>query len=95
MRELILKERGPLCEHCGFNPWTELHHCLVHDSVRLHKLVTVPVNLMAVCRQCHPYLNGHESRKQFAEKQLNRGYNVGEWYRNLPLKHYEHWLYSL
>lgn len=95
IRELIRIKRGPLCEACNFNPWTELHHCLVHDSKRLHAAVTVEENLMAVCRFCHPYMNGHEARVNFARKQLERGYKIAEWYQNLPLKRHEYWLLAL
>ena len=95
IRERILKQRGPLCEYCKIMPWTELHHCLVHDSKRYHTAVTVPENLMAVCRYCHPLCNGHDVRVQFAHNQIKRGYNIGEWYRNLPIKIKERWLYEL
>jgi hypothetical protein len=95
MRELLLKERGPLCEHCGIRRWTDLHHCLVHDSKRLHVLVTVLVNLMCVCRKCHPYLNGHEVRVKFARLQIERGYDVVKWYQGLNLKSTEQWVLEL
>jgi ribosomal protein L32 len=95
IREFILKERGMLCECCGTRQWTELHHCLVHDSKRLHKQVTVPENLMAVCRNCHPYLNGHEVRKRFAMKQLERGYDIALWYNNLNMKIKEAWILNI
>jgi hypothetical protein len=95
IRERILKKRGPLCEYCRVMPWQELHHCLVHDSKRYHTAVTVPENLMAVCRSCHPLCNGHEVRITFAQNQLKRGYDIGKWYRSLGLKSPEYWLLSL
>lgn len=95
LRAVILNKRGPLCEHCNLQPWQELHHCLIHDSKRLHTAVTVEENLMAVCRSCHPLCNSHEVRVQFARKQIERGYDIKTWYRSLPLKIKEHWLLEL
>lgn len=95
IRAELIKERGDLCEHCGIRRWTEAHHCLVHDSKRLHALVTVPVNLMCVCRKCHPYLNGHEIRRAFALRQIERGYDVVKWYQGLNLKSTETWVLGL
>lgn len=95
IRELILKERGNLCEFCGRRSWTDLHHCIVHDNKRIHKQVTVPENLMAVCRVCHPHLNGHEIRVRFALKQIERGYDIIRWYKTLNLKVQEQWILDL
>ena len=95
VRERIRKERGNLCEFCGKRPWSDLHHCIVHDSVRYHKQVTVAENLMAVCRTCHPHMNGHEIRVRFALKQIERGYDIISWYINLPLKIREDWILNL
>lgn len=92
MREEILAERGPMCEACGVRRWSELHHCLVHDSKRFHKEVTCKENLMAVCRHCHSHLNGNEVRVAFAKKQVERGYDIRGWYNSLGLKNKEHWL---
>lgn len=92
MRAELLKERGPLCEHCGVREWQDCHHVLVHDSKRLHKQVTVPENLMCVCRECHPYLNGHEVRRDFRDRQVNRGYDIRGWYNSLDMKIKEAWL---
>jgi hypothetical protein len=95
IRESILKKRGAMCECCGVRQWTELHHCLVHDNKRLHKQVTVEENLMAVCRNCHPYLNGHDIRMKFAEKQLERNYDIFKWYNNLNMKVKESWILNI
>jgi hypothetical protein len=95
IRELILKERGNLCEFCGRRSWEDLHHCIVHDNKRIHKQVTVPENLMAVCRTCHPHLNGHEIRVRFALKQIERGYDIIRWYKELPMKIKERWILDL
>ena len=92
IREWMQKSRGNMCECCGMRRWTELHHCLVHDSKRLHKAVTVEENLMAVCRECHPYLNGHGVRMRFRDVQLSRGYDIAKWYNGLNLKIKESWL---
>lgn len=95
IREEIAKKRGYLCEFCQKRAWSDLHHCIVHDSVRYHKEVTVEENLMAVCRVCHPYLNGHDTRVRFALKQLERGYDIITWYMNLPIKVREDWIINL
>lgn len=95
VRVSILEKRGALCENCGTRTWTELHHCLVHDSKRLHKQVTVEENLMAVCRRCHSHLNGHEVRVAFAKKQVERGYDICAWYNSLNMKNKESWLRNL
>lgn len=92
LRDTIRQKRGNLCEACGIYPWTELHHCVVHDTKKLHKLVTVEENLMAVCRHCHPYLNGHAVRRLFVDIQRSRGYDIKGWYETLPLKYKEAWL---
>lgn len=95
LRESILSKRGSLCECCGVYKWTDLHHVIVHDNKRYHKQVTVEENLMAVCRHCHPHLNGHEVRRIFALKQIERGYDVVKWYKNLGLKVTEDWILRL
>ena len=95
LREEIRSERGNLCEFCQKRSWSDLHHCIVHDSVRYHKAVTVKENLMAVCRVCHPYLNGHDTRVRFALKQLERGYDIIKWYMDLPIKVREDWIINL
>lgn len=95
MRDKIAKDRGLMCEACGVRTWTELHHCLVHDNKKLHKALTCEENLMAVCNSCHSHLNGHEVRYKFALKQIERGYDIKEWYNNLNMKTKESWLLNI
>ena len=99
VREKILRTR-PTCESCWSRPATQLHHCLVHDSKRFHKLVTVEENLMPVCEECHigpsARVNSLEVKMDFAKRQVEQyNLNVGTWYRFLPLKFKEHWILEL
>lgn len=95
LRKTIASKRGLLCEVCCLREWSELHHCLVHDNKRLHKQLTVEENLMAVCRECHPHLNGHEVRKRFLEIQLSRGYDILSWYNALDMNIKECWIVEM
>ena len=91
----ILRKR-PMCEICHVRPATQLHHCIVHDMKRYHKELTVPENLMPVCEICHTSLaqsaNSKKVREEFIDEQIKRGYNIGAWYRELPLKVKEYWI---
>lgn len=91
----ILRKRS-VCEICHVRPATQLHHCIVHDSKRYHKELTVPENLMPVCEICHTSLaqtaNSSRIREEFINEQIKRGYDIGKWYRELPLKYKEHWI---
>lgn len=95
LKENILRKR-PVCEICGQRQATQLHHCLVHDMKRYHKLLTVPENLMPVCEACHTELsqkaNSFDIRVNFALRQIRLGYDITGWYRSLPLKDKESWL---
>lgn len=95
LKTRILENR-PICEICGHRRAVELHHCIVHDSKDLHKLVTVEENLMPVCQECHPYANGLEVRIQFAYRQIREyHYDIAGWYNGLPLKFKERWLQEI
>ena len=98
LKTRILRQR-PICEICGVRAATELHHCLVHDSKRYHRLVTVEENLMPVCSICHTSgqstANSYEIKVKFAKSQIERGYNIRGWYKGLPLKSKENWLLEI
>lgn len=98
IKDRILTKR-PICERCHKRQATQLHHCLVRDSKKYHRAVTTPENLMPVCPQCHTTLempgSGYEERLQFAYDQIERGYDISEWYRRLPFKVREQWLLEL
>jgi hypothetical protein len=89
----------PTCEVCWSRPATQLHHALVHDMRRHHKLLTVPENLQPICEVCHTSgeqrANSMENRIMFANRQIELGYKIGDWYRSLPLKVKEAWLLNL
>lgn len=80
-------DRGGYCEACGCQPWTELHHCLVHKRTGHPELDTIE-NLMAVCQDCHPYLNGYKIRCTFWKSQvkLYGRERMIAWLANLGLK---------
>lgn len=89
--------RRPLCEVCYERRATQLHHCLVHDMKRYHTLLTVEENLMPICDMCHVELsqkgNDMATKVDFAYRQKAiYNYDIGKWYRQLPLKVKEHWL---
>ncbi|OGO11443.1 MAG: hypothetical protein A2Y53_00050 [Chloroflexi bacterium RBG_16_47_49] len=94
LKSRILEAR-PVCEICDIARGIELHHCIVHDSKQLHKLVTVEENLMVVYIGCHPYANGIEVRRRFASLQIERGYDIRTWYVSLPLRFREQWILDL
>lgn len=90
--------RRSICEVCGVRKATQLHHCIVHDSKRYHKELTVPENLMPVCEHCHTTTqraNSKAVRVKFAHEQIRRGYDVAGWYKSLPLKSKEAWILEL
>jgi hypothetical protein len=91
--------RRPTCEVCWCNPATQLHHCIIHDMKRYHKLLTVEINLQPICETCHvsgeQRANSFENRQAFVNVQIERGFAVGAWVRSLPLKYIEDWLLRL
>jgi hypothetical protein len=91
--------RRPVCEICYNEPATDLHHCIIHDMRRYHKILTVEINLQPLGKLCHTSLeqvaNSFENRVAFVNRQIELGYNVGEWIRSLPLKYIEDWLLRL
>ena len=70
LKERILEKR-PICENCWKKRATQLHHCLVHDMKKYHRLLTVEENLMPVCKDCHVVIgkvNGLFIRYRFASR---------------------------
>ncbi len=87
IRRHIERERGPCCEICKTAPWSELHHCVIHDMSRYHKLLSVPENLQAVCKPCHQAeARSRSNREAFIAAQLERGYDLAAWVSGLPFK---------
>ena len=91
--------RRPVCECCWNEPATDLHHCIIHDMRRYHKILTVEINLQPLGKRFHTSLeqvaNNFENRVAFVNRQIELGFNVGEWVRQLPLKYIEAWLLQL
>jgi hypothetical protein len=87
LRITVANDRGGWCEKCGCAPWEELHHCLVH-KMKAHPELDSIYNLMAVCKDCHPYCNGFETRQKFWKSQcVLYGKDVmREWLDGLNLK---------
>lgn len=89
IREEILEERGPLCEFCGINYWTDLHHAIMRRDVRFQNYLDVKVNFMGVCHvDCHMSraVDAWEVKRLFVFIQQERGLASHEWLANLPLK---------
>jgi len=91
--------RRPTCEVCHSRPSTQLHHAIIKDMRRYHKLLTVEINLQPICETCHTsgeqHANSFENRQAFVMVQIERGFDVGAWIRSLPLKYIEDWLLRL
>lgn len=87
LRETIALDRGGYCWSCGCKPWTQLHHMLIHKRTGHQELDTIE-NLCPVCDECHPYLNGWNSRVMFWHSQcdLYGADRMREWLDNLGLK---------
>ena len=87
LREQIARDRGKWCECCGCAFWTELHHSLIH-RMKGHPELDCIENLQAVCPACHPYQNGHETRRRFWQSQceLCGAVHMREWLDGLDLK---------
>jgi hypothetical protein len=91
--------RRPKCEICWNEDAVHLHHCIIKDMKKYHKILTVEINLQPVGERCHVSLmqhaNSFENREMFVNRQIELGYDVGEWIRSLPLKYIEDWLLRL
>lgn len=87
LRETIALDRGTFCWSCGCAPWTQLHHMLIHKRTGHPELDTLE-NLCPVCDECHPYLNGYDSKRLFWHSQcdLYGQARMREWFDNLGLK---------
>lgn len=86
------------CWICGNKRAVEMHHCIVHDSKKMHDKVTIPENLMPVCHECHTVARrglGYNERMAFAIRRMAQGYDVIGWYKSLGLKKPEHWILNL
>jgi hypothetical protein len=98
--EWFINERGDRCENCNalftyFNT-AQRHHAIVRRS-KGNAALDEPVNIELVCEHCHMSgdVDTFEHRKEFAMRQINRGYLVKEWYGSLDLKAPEAWLLNL
>ncbi len=86
-RETIALDRGGYCWACDRVPWTQLHHMLIHKHTGHPELDTIE-NLCPVCEDCHPYLNGWNTRVKFWRSQckLYGHERMTEWLAGLGLK---------
>jgi hypothetical protein len=70
---LLEKYRGSYCESCVFpasGAALDLHHALIHDQKKFHNILTVEENCVLVCRDCHPFTNGHKFREEVLERKI-------------------------
>jgi hypothetical protein len=70
---LLEKYRGSYCESCVFpasGAALDLHHALIHDQKKFHDILTVEENCVLVCRDCHPFTNGHKFREEVLERKI-------------------------
>ncbi len=87
IRHKIAHERGWACEICHGASWTELHHCIEHDTKEHHEVLSVPINLQAVCKSCHDKrAKSKNNRAAVRAAQEARGYDVAGWLAGLPFK---------
>ena len=94
LKKILIAEDGPYCWCCNLHqnyPSTtelDLHHVIIHDSKRFHDKVTNRYNCCLICRDCHPYCNGHDFRVKFLGFQIKKyGQEpVREWVNSLPEK---------
>ncbi len=87
IRHQIAHERGVACEICHASTWTELHHCIEHDTKERHEILSVLINLQAVCKSCHDKrAKSKSNRAAFRAAQEARGYDVAAWLADLPFK---------
>jgi len=99
--EYYIMLRGNKCENCGA-PFTrenrpERHHCLFGRDKRYPELDNeINIELLGyICCHRKGAVNKQKHAEEFAQRQIERGYNVGEWIRSLPLKYIEDWLLRL
>jgi len=98
--EYYIEKRGRFCEQCGI-PYDkynkpERHHCLIHRNKQFPQLDN-EINIELVCHRCHVIglVNSYAHRREFALRQIERGYDVKSWVMSLPLKYIEDWLLKL
>jgi hypothetical protein len=85
----IMLVRGSFCESCVYpRAPLDLHHALIHDQKRYHDILTVEENCVLVCRDCHPYTNGHKFRVEVLGRKV-RDLGIDRmrgWWDSLPEK---------
>jgi len=98
--EWFINERGRFCENCGI-PYdrynkAERHHCLIHRKKGGRQLDN-EINIELVCHRCHVMgmVNSYAHRREFAMRQINRGFDVKSWYESLNLRAPEAWIMEL
>ena len=97
----FIQKRGNACENCGalftFNNRAERHHALLGRDKRYPELDNeINIELLgSECCHSQGYVNSQDHTEEFARRQIERGYDVGEWVRSLPLKVIESWLWNI
>jgi len=85
--KIFYTQRRTRCEHCGVATATQLHHAIIRRDKRYPEL-DCEENLMPVCDGCHMSgkVDTQEVRIAFWRAQEKRGYDMVNWYKNLPFK---------
>ena len=94
LKSILIDRDGPFCYECNFHAGypsvtqLDLHHGLIHDQKRFHDALTNEINCVLICRDCHPFTNGHEFRvKVLRDKVEVLGLDrMRTWWDSLPDK---------
>ena len=92
VKRRVIKERGYKCEHCERAGSVEAHHVFFHRKKGMKEL-DVEENMMLVCRECHPFMNGYEKKCWYWDVQAHRysEEHMREWHDSVPLKCKDMW----
>jgi hypothetical protein len=92
LKKIMLEKYGAFCESCVYphdkTTPIDLHHCIIGDRKKWHDILTVEENCVLVCRDCHPYTNGHKFRVEvLGRKVKSQGWDaMADWFDSLPEK---------
>jgi hypothetical protein len=92
LKKIMVEKYGSFCESCVYphdkTVPLDLHHCLLGDRKKWHDILTVEENCVLVCRDCHPFTNGHKFRVEVLGRKIkNLGIDrMRAWWDSLPDK---------
>jgi hypothetical protein len=74
LKKIMLEKYGAFCESCVYphdkTTPIDLHHCIIGDRKKWHDILTVEENCALVCRDCHPFTNGHKFRVEVLGRKI-------------------------